>query len=104
MMGRRLSDYEVSFCNHRGWTRGYDVDDDEPQLMHVCDGKEGGLDGAKALCGSPRLWLVGGEWRHMRGDGVTFVEEDDVVTCDGCLLMLEQAIVDARAARGKKVG
>lgn len=43
--------------------------------------------------------FCGGEWRHMRGDGVTFVEEDDVVTCDGCLLMLGQAIEFARTNR-----
>lgn len=97
-MDRRLTDYEVAFCNHRGWTHGHDVDD-EPRASHVCDGKRGGTNGAKALCGSPRLWLVGGEWRHMRGDGVTFVEEDDVVTCDGCLLMLDQAIEFARTNR-----
>ena len=101
-MSRRLSDYEVAFCNHRGWTHGHDVDDEKPHLSHVCDGDEGGPDGAVALCSTARLWLVGGEWRHMRGDGVTFVEEDDVVSCDECLFQLEQAIVAARADR--KVG
>jgi hypothetical protein len=103
-MGRRLSDYEVAFCNRRGWTHGHDGDDEKEQLSHVCNGIMGGLNGAKALCGSPRLWLVGGEWRHMRGDDVTFVEEDDVVSCDACLLMLDQAIKAARVARGRKAG
>jgi hypothetical protein len=99
-MSRRLTDYEVAFCNHRGWTHGFDVDGDEPQLSHVCNGKEGGQDGAKGLCGSPRLWLVGGKWRHMRGDGVTFVEEDDVVSCDECLLLLGHEIDRAKRERG----
>jgi hypothetical protein len=40
----------------------------------------------------------------MRGDGVTFVEDDDIVSCSVCLAQLDSAIAAARTERKKKYG
>lgn len=84
--GRILTPDEREFLIANGFEAGYDTDDQDPQLTHICWPyclNKG------ALCQTPHLWFHGGSWGRLRGDGKTRVENDDRVDCVPCLTQFE---------------
>ena len=78
VLGRILTQAERRFLNKRKYTHGFDVDCTPFQYSHIVNPSR------QPLCGSPDLWFYGGKWNSPRGDG-SLIEEDNRVTCDGCL-------------------
>lgn len=65
---------QVTFCTALGITFGFDIDDDQPQLTHLC-WPWGACLGA--LCKTDRLWGSGGGFRDEEG-----------ITCNRCPQLL----------------
>jgi hypothetical protein len=71
----------------RGFTQGYDVDTNSPQLSHITLVEKAG-ELSRALCRTKDLWMAGGHWGGSRADG-SFVERDRLLSCDACLAHFE---------------
>ncbi len=92
--GRILTRAERDWCNENEFTHGIDIDTTPFQFSHVVDYKAWRKDITinPAICKTEDLWFVGGAWGQLRGDGKTRVDEDDRLTCETCLKLLEEMI------------